>query len=80
MGELEGVYGKDFVKEIRDMADVVYCTYDITVVKDIIKQVDYYGIEKVRYAFMCVAKKRPDNYKRTYRYVLGILKKMPREG
>lgn len=78
--ELGNIYGNDFVKEIRDMAGIVYCAYDITVVKNIIKQADCYGMENVRNAFMCVARKRPDNHKRTYKYVLGILKKTAQKG
>ena len=72
---LEDVYGKDLVKEAREYASIVYKGYDATSIEDVIELMGIYGREKVRDAFRVVEMKAPDNPKRRFGYVVGILKK-----
>lgn len=73
--ELNMQYGEKLVREARELAGIVYSAYDINVVKDILKQIEFYGITAVREAFSYVKRMNPDNYKREYYYVLGILRR-----
>lgn len=75
IGQLCLQYGKEKVTEAQALADIINGRYDACLIRDILVQMDYYGIENVYYAFSVIAKKSPDNYKRTYKYVIGILKK-----
>lgn len=69
-------YGKEKIIKAQALADIINGRYDTGLIEDIVIQMDYYGGENVRYAFGVIAKKKPDSYKRTYRYVIGILKKI----
>lgn len=73
--ELKLQYGEELVTEVQGLAGIIYSAYDIDITKDILRQIDFYGIDNVREAFNYVKRMRPDNYKRAYRYILGILKK-----
>lgn len=70
-------YGDEKVSEAKSMAAIISAEYDSNIVEDILMKMNYYGIDNVKYAFNIIAQKRPDNYKRTYAYVLGILKRLP---
>ncbi|MCK5161851.1 MAG: hypothetical protein KAQ99_09785, partial [Candidatus Aureabacteria bacterium] len=71
---LEKLYGKDRVKEARKLAEIVFEENDSTVIEDIILLTDEYGKAQVQKAFDIVSQKAIDNPKRTYKYVMGILK------
>jgi hypothetical protein len=73
--ELEKQYGKEKIRKIMEYAGIIYVKYDVEIIKDVIKQVDKYGNRVVGEAFNCVSRMKPDNYKRTYRHVMGIIKK-----
>lgn len=71
---LEEKYGKEKVKRVRKYADIVHRAYDLEAIEDIIDFIDVYGEDEVRKAFRKVAQKNIDNPKRTFKYVIGILK------
>jgi hypothetical protein len=68
-------YGAREVDAALGYAGIIYCMYDVSIVKDILMQMDKYAEDSVSYAFSYVMKMRPDNYKRSYNYVLGILRR-----
>jgi hypothetical protein len=72
---LEEGYGQKRYREARRYAEIVFEENNYEVIEDIIKSMDIYGEDKVREAFSIAAKKRVDNPKRKYSYVVGILKK-----
>ena len=71
---LEKLYGKDRVKEARKLAEIVFEENAPTIIEDIILLTDEHGKEQVQKAFDIVSQKAIDNPKRTYKYVMGILK------
>lgn len=73
--ELELKYGLKRLEEARGLARIVLEENDPVIVEDLIEAIDEYGLKKVKEAFDIVAKKRPDNPKRCYPYVKGILNK-----
>ena len=75
ISEVEDKYGKGLVKQAREYADIVFCGYDLECIKYIIRAIDVYGENTVNEAFSTVKMKSIDNPKRTFKYVVGILKK-----
>lgn len=75
ISELEDKYGKKLIKQARKYADIVFRAYDLESIKDIIRFIDSYGENMVNEAFSIVKVKAIDNPKRTFKYVVGILKK-----
>ncbi len=73
---LEDVYGRELITKSRDYAFVVFKGYDLNVIEMIASFINTYGAAKVDEAFKVVAKKNPDNPKRSFGYVIGILGKM----
>ena len=72
---LELLYGENNLKKARDFAEIVYEENDPQVIEDIIKRINQFGKKQVKKAFDIVAKKNPDNPKRCYPYVKGIIEK-----
>ena len=70
---LAKVYGQDLFLKAQNYAQIVFKTNEIQVIEDIIKKIEEYGFAAVAQAFALVAKKSPDNPKRSYKYVVGIL-------
>jgi len=73
---LEDVYGSELITKSRKYAFVVFKGYDLNVIEMIAGFINTYGPAKVDEAFKVVAKKNPDNPKRSFGYVTGILDKM----
>jgi hypothetical protein len=76
LDEMYKQYGRKNVAYARHFANIVYCAYDLDVVRDILKQISRRGTAIVRKAFYITAEKKPDNPQRTYIYTLGIMKKL----
>jgi len=72
---LKGAYGKESVKKARAYAQIVYKENDIRIIEEVIKKTDQYGEELMNEAFTCATKMEPHNRRRSYRYVVGILKR-----
>jgi len=66
-------YGKERFEQAAKYAEIVYKDNDIQVIEDIIKKMEEYGAEQVAQAFGKVSYRSPDNPKRSYKYVVGIL-------
>jgi len=66
-------YGKEEFEKAQKYAEVIYKGNDIQAIEDIIKKIKEYGVAKVERAFRIVSRMAPDNPKRIYEYVLGIL-------
>lgn len=66
-------YGEKKYNTAREYAEIVFEEYNLQVIEDIILKTKEYGAKKIKDAFAIVAKKRIDNPKRKYRYVVGIL-------
>lgn len=62
-------------KKARRYGSIVFEENDPQVIEDIIKRMGTFGEREVKMAFDIVAKKRPDNPKRCYLYVKGIIDK-----
>ncbi|MDD5476668.1 MAG: hypothetical protein PHG87_00440 [Candidatus Omnitrophica bacterium] len=73
---LEDTHGRELITKSRNYAFVVFKGYDLTVIEMIAGFINTYGPAKVDEAFKVVAKKNPDNPKRSFGYVTGILGKM----
>ena len=71
---LEKIYGKDRVKKTRRLAEIVFEENNPVIIEDIILLTDKHGKEQVQKAFDIVSQKAIDNPKRTYKYVVGILR------
>ncbi|MDI6606746.1 MAG: phospholipase D-like domain-containing protein, partial [Candidatus Omnitrophota bacterium] len=67
------IYGKKQFEQASKYAAIVYKDNDIQVIEDIIKKIEEYGIKEVDKAFGKVSHRAPDNPKRSYKYVVGIL-------
>ncbi len=76
LARLEEAYGKELITKSRGYAFVVFKGYDLNVIEMIASFINTYGAAKVDEAFKVVAKKNPDNPKRSFGYVIGILGKM----
>lgn len=70
---LTKLYGKERFEQAAKYAEIVYKDNDIQVIEDIIKKIEEYGAEQVYNAFAKVSYRSPDNPKRSYKYVVGIL-------
>lgn len=77
--KLELEYGTRRVNQARDLARIVLEENDAAIVEDIIQTIEQYGQKNVIEAFAIIAKRRPDNPKRCYSYVKGIIKKLAEE-
>ena len=75
---LEQEYGPKRYQKARRYAKIVFEENKCEVIEDIIKNIDLYGKTSVKEAFAIVAKKRIDNPKRKYSYVVGILRNKTR--
>ena len=73
------LYGKKRFEEAERYAKIVFKGNDTQVIEDIIKKIDEYGAEQVREAFKTVSVKSIDNFKRSYRYVVGVLQSRAKE-
>jgi hypothetical protein len=71
---LSKIYGKKLFNQAEKYAKIVYKENDIQVIQDIVKKIDEYGAKEVKDAFAKVAHRSSGNPKRSYRYVVGILK------
>lgn len=70
---LAKLYGQERFAEAQKYAGIVFKDNDIQVIEDIIRKIEEYGIEQVGKAFDKISAKVPDNPKRSYKYVVGIL-------
>ena len=70
---LEDLYGRELIAKSREYAFIVFKGYDLSVIEMISNFISSYGPAKVEKAFKVVAKKNPDNPKRSFGYVVGIL-------
>lgn len=70
---LAKLYGKELFTQAHHFAGIVYKENDIQVIEDIIRKIEEYGSEHVALSFGKIAEKAPDNPKRSYKYVVGIL-------
>jgi len=74
LAQLQTKYGPKEYAQARKYAAIVFEENDPRVVEEIITLTRQRGPKKVRQAFQEVARKNIDNPKRTYVYVLGMLK------
>ncbi|MFH1996585.1 MAG: phospholipase D-like domain-containing protein [Candidatus Omnitrophota bacterium] len=72
--KLKKHYGESLFETAEKYAEMVFKENDIQVIGDIIKKIDLYGAEHVDHTFNKVSQWAPDNPKRSYKYVVGILK------
>ena len=66
-------YGEKEYQTARKYAEIVFEKYNPQIIEDIILKTKQYGPMKIKEAFAIVAKKKIDNPKRKYSYVVGIL-------
>jgi len=66
-------YGKERFEQAAKYAEIVFKDNEIQVIEDIIKKIEQYGAEQVAQAFGKISHRSPDNPKRSYKYVVGIL-------
>lgn len=71
--KISQLYGKGQFEEAQRYAEIIYKGNDIQAIEDIIKTIKEYGVAKVDRAFRIVSQMAPDNPKRIYEYVVGIL-------
>ncbi|MBC8499984.1 MAG: hypothetical protein H8D39_05610 [Candidatus Atribacteria bacterium] len=74
--QIEDTYGRELITKSRNYAFVVFKGFDLSVIENIASFINIYGAAKVDEAFKIVEMKNPDNPKRTFGYVTGILAKM----
>jgi len=74
--QIEDTYGRELITKSRNYAFVVFKGFDLSVIENIAGLINIYGAAKVDEAFKIVEMKNPDNPKRTFGYVTGILAKM----
>lgn len=74
LNKLHQKHGKAKIKRARKYAAIVFRDHDISSIEDILEFIDIYGEDIVKKAFHKVAQKNIDNPKRTFKYVVGILK------
>jgi len=72
---LSNLYSKKRFEQAEKYAEIVYKENDIQVIDDIVNKMDEYGAKKVGEAFAKVSFRSAGNPKRSYRYVVGILKR-----
>ena len=73
---LKSAYGSESLERAREYAKTVYKENDPQAVEDIINMTNVVGEDKIKKAFVIVAQKHPDNPKRCYAYVRGILNQL----
>ena len=71
--KISQLYGKEQFEKAQRYSDIIYKGNDIQAIEDIIKKIKEYGVTKVDRAFQIVSQMAPDNPKRIYEYVVGIL-------
>ena len=76
LARLEEAYGRELIIKSREYAFVVFKGYDLGVIEEIAKLININGLANVDKAFKIVEQKSPDNPKRIFGYVIGILAKM----
>ncbi|MCG2713713.1 MAG: phospholipase D-like domain-containing protein [Candidatus Omnitrophica bacterium] len=76
LARLEEAYGRELIIKSREYAFVVFKGYDLGVIEEIAKLININGAANVDEAFRIVEQKSPDNPKRIFGYVIGILDKM----
>ncbi|MFA4889520.1 MAG: phospholipase D-like domain-containing protein [Candidatus Omnitrophota bacterium] len=76
---LAGEYGLERFEAAQRYAGIVFQENNVQVIESIIKNMEEYGVSEVEKAFQKVARKAPDNPKRSYRYVVGILQSEAKE-
>ena len=67
-------FGKDKVARAGEWAAIVCEENDPQVMGEILRLLEEYGEEALKHAFDVVKKKKLDNHKRTFAYVIGILR------
>lgn len=73
------LYGRERFDKAEKYAEIIYKGNDIYIIEDIIKKIEEYGLSEVDSAFKIVAEKASDNPKRSYSYVIGVLRKKNKE-
>ena len=68
-------YGEANVQKAREYAKVVFKENDPEAIETLLKLTTDYGEEAVKKAVRIVSKKRPDNPKRSFAYLKGIIEK-----
>jgi hypothetical protein len=74
LGRVEAKYGAKEYARARKFAGIVFEENDPGVIEEIIMLVREQGVKKVSWAFGEVGRKNIDNPKRSFVYVLGMLK------
>ena len=77
--KLAQLYGREQFEKAQRYAQIIYKGNDIQAIEDIIKKIKEYGVAKVDRAFRIVSQMAPDNPKRIYEYVVGILQTEAKE-
>ncbi|MBU1924156.1 MAG: hypothetical protein KJ710_07890 [Candidatus Omnitrophica bacterium] len=79
LARLDQAYGRELIIKSREYAFVVFKGYDLGVIEEVAKLININGAANVDEAFKIVEQKSPDNPKRIFGYVIGILDKMKAE-
>lgn len=69
-------YGEGQINEALELAGIIYSIYDFNIIRDILEKMGMYGTSLVKEAFGYVKNMTADNSKRSYSYVLGILRRI----
>ncbi|MFZ2356948.1 MAG: phospholipase D-like domain-containing protein [Candidatus Omnitrophota bacterium] len=72
---IEDKYGREAYAKAMRYAEIIFEENNPLIVEDIILKTKQYGAEKIKEAFDIVAQKNTDNPKKSYAYVVGVLKK-----
>ncbi len=76
---IKQLYGRELFETAEKYAEIVFKANDTYIIEDIINKIKEYGLNEVDSAFKIVEGKAPDNPKRTYNYVIGVLRKINKE-
>lgn len=76
--ELSLRYGEANLQKARAYAKVVFKDNDPQAIETLLQLLTDYGEEAIKKAVTIVLKKRPDNPKRTFSYLKGIIEKSPK--
>jgi hypothetical protein len=68
-------YGEANLQKIRNYAKAVYKENDPDSIETLLKLLTDYGEEPIKKAITIISKKRPDNPKRSFAYLVGIIEK-----
>lgn len=74
LNKLYEKYGEERVEQGRGYAKFIFSENNLVDVEEIIRMMDEYGNEKIRYAFSVISNRSEDNPKRSMAYVKGILR------